>query len=336
MLVEIRMPLPCTVDEYQVGQLHMVMEQSKANSGGGEGVEVLKNESYDNSDGSHGVSERSSTRVPRNKGQFTLKKLLIASKVPGWLSSLFAAEAMVLWEESWNAYPDCRTVLTSAYVSNETFKIDCRSFHAAGPPTLENALGLSEEELKQREVITLDITDPEANGVKAPVHNDPCNRTSSRALRVPIMRCDGVQSSSASIHTGERQDREETDKDDVVSDGGVLYRGGDTTHDTRFPRQKEITTALGPWWTKYPGPVMTCYKLFRIDFKVLLLQSPLESFVVTMNRKLLTTAHRALVGSMDSWFGLRMLRLRQLEEAARKELEELTQSAELACSIEVD
>ena len=29
MLVEIRMSLPCTVDEYQVGQLHMVMEQSK-------------------------------------------------------------------------------------------------------------------------------------------------------------------------------------------------------------------------------------------------------------------------------------------------------------------
>lgn len=37
-----------TVEEYQVGQLWSVAEASKNETGGGEGVEVLKNEPYDN------------------------------------------------------------------------------------------------------------------------------------------------------------------------------------------------------------------------------------------------------------------------------------------------
>ncbi|VDN44223.1 unnamed protein product [Gongylonema pulchrum] len=40
--------MPMTVEEYQVGQLWSVAEASKAETGGGEGVEVLKNEPFDN------------------------------------------------------------------------------------------------------------------------------------------------------------------------------------------------------------------------------------------------------------------------------------------------
>ena len=36
-----------TVEEYQVAQLYSVAEASKNETGGGEGVEVLKNEPYD-------------------------------------------------------------------------------------------------------------------------------------------------------------------------------------------------------------------------------------------------------------------------------------------------
>jgi hypothetical protein len=38
--------LPLTVDEYQVGQLWSVAEASRNETGGGEGVEVLRNEPY--------------------------------------------------------------------------------------------------------------------------------------------------------------------------------------------------------------------------------------------------------------------------------------------------
>ena len=41
-----RVVLPLTVEEYQVGQLYAVVEASKAETGGGDGVEVLKNEPF--------------------------------------------------------------------------------------------------------------------------------------------------------------------------------------------------------------------------------------------------------------------------------------------------
>ena len=41
-----RVVLPLTVDEYQVGQLYAVVEASKAETGGGDGVEVLRNEPF--------------------------------------------------------------------------------------------------------------------------------------------------------------------------------------------------------------------------------------------------------------------------------------------------
>jgi hypothetical protein len=49
-----RVVLPLTVEEYQVGQLWSVAEASKAETGGGEGVEVLKNEPFENSPLFHG------------------------------------------------------------------------------------------------------------------------------------------------------------------------------------------------------------------------------------------------------------------------------------------
>ena len=42
------MILPLTVEEYQVAQLFSVAEASKNETGGGEGIEVLKNEPFDN------------------------------------------------------------------------------------------------------------------------------------------------------------------------------------------------------------------------------------------------------------------------------------------------
>ena len=46
LITEFRVILPLTVEEYQVGQLFSVAEASKNETGGGEGIEVLKNEPY--------------------------------------------------------------------------------------------------------------------------------------------------------------------------------------------------------------------------------------------------------------------------------------------------
>ncbi len=138
-------------------QLYMVIKASKENTKGGEGVVVLKNEPFDNTDGHWGVSPLSGIRVPRTRGQYTLKEYHLASRVPGFVKVLLPSDMLVLVEEAWNAYPECRTVLTNAGMDKEKFKIDIESRHLPDAGTTENALALSAEELKERKVQVLDI-----------------------------------------------------------------------------------------------------------------------------------------------------------------------------------
>jgi hypothetical protein len=58
ILKEFRVVMNCTVDEYQIAQLYAVAEQSKEETGDGDGVEIRKNEPYENEMG---------------KGQYTYK-----------------------------------------------------------------------------------------------------------------------------------------------------------------------------------------------------------------------------------------------------------------------
>ncbi|CAG9104045.1 unnamed protein product [Plutella xylostella] len=46
LIKEFRVTLPLTVEEYQVAQLYCVAEVSKNETGGGEGIEVVKNEPF--------------------------------------------------------------------------------------------------------------------------------------------------------------------------------------------------------------------------------------------------------------------------------------------------
>lgn len=47
MILEFRIPLPITVDDFQVAQLAMVIKAQEKVTGGGEGIVVLKNEPWD-------------------------------------------------------------------------------------------------------------------------------------------------------------------------------------------------------------------------------------------------------------------------------------------------
>ena len=46
MILEFRIPLPLKTEEFQVAQLFMVASASEKVTGGGEGIQVLKNEPY--------------------------------------------------------------------------------------------------------------------------------------------------------------------------------------------------------------------------------------------------------------------------------------------------
>lgn len=159
VIVEYRIPLPLTTEEFHRGQLYMVAQQSLEATSDDEGVEWLKNEPYDNTDGHMGISEITGTPVPKNKGQYTLKRYLLKSKVPSIVAALVPSNALFLIEEAWNAYPHCKTVLVNGYMSKDKFKIDVETMHVDSNINLENAVGLSAEELAARKVDYVDIRD---------------------------------------------------------------------------------------------------------------------------------------------------------------------------------
>lgn len=67
------------------GQLYATAMASKEQTGGGEGVEVIKNEPYEKENG--------------EKGQYTYKIFRLASRVPGFVRALAPAGALDLYEE---------------------------------------------------------------------------------------------------------------------------------------------------------------------------------------------------------------------------------------------
>ena len=177
LIKEFRITLPMTVEEYQVAQLYSVAEASKNETGGGEGVEVVKNEPYED--------------VPLlggkfTKGQYTYKIYHLASKVPPLVRALAPKGSLEIHEEAWNAYPYCKTVLTNPGYMKDNFCICVETYHFADRGTSENLHELTPEKLKQREVVLINIaSDPVTRGdYKA--DEDPTTFKSSKTGRGPL------------------------------------------------------------------------------------------------------------------------------------------------------
>eukprot|EP00949_MAST-11_sp_MAST-11-sp1_P004167 g4167.t1 len=184
VLVEYRIPMPCTVEEFNRAWLAMVVEASMDTTGDGEGVEVLKNEVYDNTDG-HLKESIAGIPVPKNKGQYTLKNYFIDSKVPAWLRFMLPNDSMVLVEEAYNAYPDCLTILHNKYLYASKFRVIIRSRFLEGTGN-ENAHELSAADLKRREIVNIDIREQDKEDDHYKVEFDPSVFQSKKTGRGPL------------------------------------------------------------------------------------------------------------------------------------------------------
>lgn len=261
LIQEFRVPLNMTVEEFQVAQLYMVVDASEKLTGDGEGVEILKNEPYDNTDGHMGISPISQWEVPRNKGQYTLKHYYCKSRIPGFLSAFCPEDSMVLIEEAWNSYPHCVTVIVNGYLAKNKFYIAIESMHLPDAGTSENALKISNNELNQRKVEVLDI-----------------------AAKLP------------------KQPLEEFDPSSYQS-----------TKTGRGPLQKG--------WEVKVSPVMTCYKLVRVNFDYWGVQGKVERIIRDQQRQLFHSTLRQAFCLTDRWYGLTMEDIRKLEKEVVAKLE---------------
>jgi len=169
LIKEYRVVNPCTQQEYQVAQLYAVAMASKEETGGGEGVEVIKNEPYEKD---------------KEKGQYTYKVYHLESKVPSFIRMIAPAGSLTLYEEAWNAYPYCKTVLTNGWMK-ENFSITYLTQHIDNSRgELENALDIPAADLAKREVVILDIANDHVDNPNP--DEDPSKYHSEKTGRGPL------------------------------------------------------------------------------------------------------------------------------------------------------
>ncbi|GMG98817.1 hypothetical protein Nepgr_000657 [Nepenthes gracilis] len=138
---EFRIVMPMSLDEYEIAQKYMVMKMEQKNTTNTEGVEVLERRPFEDN--------------VFGKGYYSSKIYRFQSKIPSWITSFAPADALVLLEEAWNAYPRCRSVLKCPSFSKLGLTID--TIHIADNGQSENVHGLSEEQLESRQVEIIDI-----------------------------------------------------------------------------------------------------------------------------------------------------------------------------------
>ncbi|KAK7871709.1 hypothetical protein R5R35_013998 [Gryllus longicercus] len=178
LIKEYRVTLPLTVEEYQVAQLYSVAEASKTNTGGGEGVEVLKNEPFD---------DHPLLGGKYSKGQYTYKIYHLASKVPAFIRLLAPKGSLEVHEEAWNAYPYCRTVITNPTYMKENMVIMIESMHIADTGHQQNVHELPPEKLKIREIVHIDIANDPVTSADYKPDEDPTKFKSQKTGRGPLV-----------------------------------------------------------------------------------------------------------------------------------------------------
>jgi len=164
-IVEYRIPMPMTCEEYRIGQLYAVAKSSEQETAGDSGVEVLVNEPFEE-DG--------------KKGQFTHKIYHLGSKVPGWFAAIAPADALKVDEKAWNAFPSCKTRLTNRWMGERfSYTVDTEHFDNDRGEQ-ENVHNLDKAQLKERTVTHLDIVNP------VPESPDPTQYHSEKTGRGPL------------------------------------------------------------------------------------------------------------------------------------------------------
>ena len=161
-IVEYRIPLPMSVEEYRIAQLYMIQVRwtwahvkPLSLLPSALWATVLSHEHnktwmslvnyffffffvYVIQKKSRQESSSSSSRVeilentpyengPGGSGQYTRKIYHIGSHLPSWIRSILPKTALMVEEEAWNAYPYCRTKFTCPFM--ERFMLDIETVY---------------------------------------------------------------------------------------------------------------------------------------------------------------------------------------------------------------
>ncbi|CAD5215318.1 unnamed protein product [Bursaphelenchus okinawaensis] len=171
LIKEYRILLPLTVEEYKIAQLYMIQKKSRLDSSGqGSGVEIIKNEPYE--DG------------PGGKGQYTFKIYHVGNRIPTWIRNILPSSAMQAHEEAWNAYPYTKTRYSCPML--DRISVDMETVYANDSGIQENVFKLSDAELKQRQIDVMDFVNDPISTHDYTAEEDPKLYISKKTGRGPL------------------------------------------------------------------------------------------------------------------------------------------------------
>jgi hypothetical protein len=154
--------------------LYSVAEASKNETGGGDGIGVLKKEPCDDLPLLGGKY---------HKGQYTYKIYHLASKVSDFLMGIIPKRPLGVLEKVWDAYPYCKTVLSNPVYMKESFFIVIDSIHLADTGVQQNVNELPPEKLKDRVVVHIDIANDSVTTADYKPDEDPTRKQSVGLLQ---------------------------------------------------------------------------------------------------------------------------------------------------------
>jgi|ERR1711973_38498 len=166
--------MPISVEEYQIGQLYTFSVESLNNTGGGDGIQVMKSESFSNIPLLEGK---------QMSGQYTYKVYHMNSKVSEFLQMLMPKGSLEFHEESWNAYPYCKTIVTNPKFMKEDFRLTIETMHCSGDASSNNIMKLPPNKLKIREVCHIDIANDRIASADYKANYDPTKFKSRKTGR---------------------------------------------------------------------------------------------------------------------------------------------------------
>lgn len=330
-LIEYRIMMPLSVEENQIGQLWSFAEVSRLNTGGGEGVEILENIIFDvpldSTSGRIVVDDlpdyedyetQKSTSKQTNKD---LKMKKSSSK-----ENFVARRGSSLSERS-------KSLDNSLSVQNgHLHEISKKSLEHPVNGQFTHKIYILDSKIPWfvRKLIPKDSTKLHERSwnmyptVKTVLTNEYF-RTNFRIEIDTIARnCpNGEPDNNVFCLSPEQLEKREIVNIDITDP----IADCDYKPDEDPALFKSVKTGRGPLtrkphdWTKNTKmPIMCCYKLVFLEFKMFGLQTKCENYLKNMYKQLFTIFHRQVFCWLDKWYGLKMEEVRQLENDLAKDL----------------
>lgn len=240
------------------------------------------------------------------------------------VSTLAPSTSMWILEEAWNAYPHCKTVLVNGYLSIDKFRIDVETIHVADDAgNLENAVGLSAAELKERKVELLNI----AEAYSGPKSEHPeWNALTFKSAKTGALRRKAASTGAANMNhpaslmtwISAERDREGTTPAQGIICATSAVAGG--SYALRLPSARCSSFPLagrgplpGKEWTATTRPIMCAYKVVRADFKYFGMQGTVEGKIRDAQRDLFQKTLCQAYATLDRWVEKTMADVRAME-----------------------